>query len=200
MHVFRCASREGGYLNSRISRHFMALKMLENRIPGNHNCLLTIRSRLIALCCRLGWHRLISSLCCNIDRPARGSSETSDIVICSTVILITHIHFSSVIRRRGSKLFRVSVISGRTAFWLRSRFPFFPRFSSIWTQQSLDFGSLFSASLFSCIMMVNASIRDSFPCSNDKTWLSKVKHSSSKSLIALSFLETEDNNVSHLFL
>ena len=130
MHVFCCASREGGYLNSRISRHFMALEMLENRIPGNHNCLLTIRSRLIALCCRLGWHRLISSLCCNIDRPARGSSETSVIVICSTVILITHIHLSSVIRGRGSKLFRVSVISGRTAFWLRSRFPFFPRFSS----------------------------------------------------------------------
>lgn len=49
MHVFRCTSREGGYLYSRISRHFMALKVLENRISGNHNFLLTVGLRLLAL-------------------------------------------------------------------------------------------------------------------------------------------------------
>ena len=107
---------------------------------------------------------------------------------------------ASLIRRRGSKLFRVSVILERTDFWQRSAFPFSPRVSSTWTQHSLDFGCLLSTSLFSCIMMVDASLRESFSCSNDKTRLSKVKHFSSKSLIALSFLETEDNNVSHLFL
>jgi len=44
-------------------------------------------------------------------------------------------------------------------------------------------------------MMLKASLRESFLYSNDKTRLSKVKHFSSSSLIALSFLETEDNNV-----
>ena len=103
MYVFRRASREGGYLNSRISRHFMALEVLENRIHGNHNFLLTIRSRLIALCCRLVCYRLISPLCCNIDRPTRGSSETSIIVICRTVILITYIHLRFINSTKGLK-------------------------------------------------------------------------------------------------
>ena len=107
---------------------------------------------------------------------------------------------ASLIPRRGSKLFRVWMILERTAFWLRFAFPFLLRVSSTWAQHSLDFDWLFSTSLLSCIMMVNASLREPFSCSNDKTRLSKVKHFSSKSLIALPFLETEDSNVSHLFL
>ena len=33
---------------------FMALEVLENRISGNHNFLLTVRLRLLVLSCRLG--------------------------------------------------------------------------------------------------------------------------------------------------
>lgn len=46
-------------------------------------------------------------------------------------------------------------------------------------------------------MMVKGNLRKSFSCSNVKTRLSRVKNFSSSSLIALSFSETEDNNVSH---
>ena len=43
-------------LTSGISRDFMALEVLENRISGNHNFLFNVRLRLrlLALSCRLG--------------------------------------------------------------------------------------------------------------------------------------------------
>ena len=187
MHVFRCTSREGGYLYSRISRHFMALEVLENRISGNNNFLLTIRLLLMTLCCHsVNTDWLVLCVVTLIGRHEGLLKLLSSLFAVRLSSFLTST-CTSLIRRRGSKLFRVSVILGRTDLWLRSRFPFLPRFSSTWAQHSLDFGSLFSTSLFSCVMMVNASLRESFSCSNDKAWLSKVKHFASNSLIALSF-------------
>lgn len=116
-----------------------------------------------------------------------------------TFRLITFLTSSSSLIWRGPKLFRVLVMVS-TGFWLHFGFPLLTRDLSTWTQHSLVLGWLFSIPLFSCIIMVSASLRESFSCSYDKTRLSKVKHFSSSSLITLSFLETEDNNVSHRFL
>jgi len=47
-------------------------------------------------------------------------------------------------------------------------------------------------------MIVSANFKESFSCSNDRTRLSRNKHFSSNSFIALSFLDIVDNNFSHL--
>ena len=120
MRVFGCTSWEGGYPNSGISRDFMALEVLENRISGNHKFLLTVRLRLLALSCRLGWYRLVHPLCCNMGSPARGSSESSIIVICSTVVLISRIHLCFIDSLKGLKT--VSGFVGIRAHYLLPTF------------------------------------------------------------------------------
>ena len=125
MHVFRCTSREGGYLNSRISRHFMTLEVLENRISGNHNFLSAVRLRLFALCVdSVDTDWLVLCVVTSVGRHEGLLNLLSSLfgVRLSSFLTST---CASLIRRRGSKLFGVSVILERTDFWLRFAFPIF---------------------------------------------------------------------------
>ena len=79
--------------------------------------------------------------------------------------LPTFLTSTSSLIRRGSNMFRVSMILVRAGFLLRFVFPLLPHDLSTWTQHSLDLGWLFSTPLFSCITMVNASLRESLSCS-----------------------------------
>ena len=131
MHVFGCTSWEGGYPNSGISRDFMALEVLENRISGNHNFLLTVRLRLLVLSCRLGWSDWL--ILCVVTWVARHEGLLNLLSSLFAVRLSSFLASicASLIRWRGSKLFRVSVVSERTIFCLRFAFPFLPRDSYI---------------------------------------------------------------------
>ena len=69
-------------------------------------------------------------------------------------------------------------------FWLCFAFVLLGRGFST-DQRSLDYGSLYSTSLFSRVMIDNANFKESFSCSNDRTRLSRNKDFPSKSLIVL---------------
>ena len=101
--------------------------------------------------------------------------------------------------RRGSNLLRVWIMLAAIVFCLCFAFVLF-RCGFSMDQQSLDCGWLFSTSLFSRVMIVNAYFEQSFPGSNDRTRLPRDKHFSSKSFIALSFLDIVDNFFSQFFL
>ena len=84
--------------------------------------------------------------------------------------------------RRGSNLLRVWIILAGIVFWLCFAFELLGC-GFLTDQRSLDCGWLFSTSLFSRVMIVNANFKESFSCSNDRTRLSRNKHFSSNHLL-----------------
>ena len=132
------------------------------------------------------------------------SEDDGDVLCPATALfpfwLLTFLSvWSSIWTWRGSNPLRVWIILAGMDFWLCFAFALLGcGFAT--DQRSLDCSWLFSTSLFSRVMMVSANFRESFSCSNDRTRLSRNKHFSSNSLIALSFLDMVDNSFSHFFL
>ena len=93
--------KEDTLINSGISRDFMPLEVLENRISGNHNFLLTVRLRLLVV----DSVDTDSLILCDVTLVGRheGLLNPSIIVICSTVVLISRIHLRFINSLKGLK-------------------------------------------------------------------------------------------------